>query len=205
MRAVRYRRSVEEEFAVVTFVLTLHVLSAVLILGPLATSPWHGLRAIRQHDARGTRDSGRSELLYTLLSLVVLGTGLLRVVVDDGEPNLGDVWVTISITLYVIVFVVGLAVVGPNLTRAATLLDGAESAPAQPLHSTPGGPTPGDPTLGGTEPEAPVTEPAGTDTATLDVDHRRKLDTATGRITAGGGLTSLLVIVLVILSVTQPF
>jgi uncharacterized membrane protein len=186
-----------------TLVLTLHILSAVLIVGPLATSPWHGLRSIRQHDARGARDAGRTALLYTLLSLIVLGTGLLRVVTSDDAIKFGDVWVTISITLYIVMFAVGLAVVAPNLTRAAKMLD--SSVPAAPVPMGSGAEVPAGDGDGSAQDTALLTEPAGTDTATLDVDHRRKLDAASGRIAAGGGLVTLLVVLLVIFSVTEPF
>ena len=175
------------------FVLTLHVLAAVFLIGPMAIAPMMGMRAIRRHDARGVHEAGRTTTLYTLLSLVVAGLGLVLIAVGNGRWSFGDAWITISMTLYVIALLLGIGVVAPGLTAAARLLDSSTTVPATPLSTA-------------TATDATETlEPAGTDTATIDVEHRRKIDAAYGRVAASSGIVALLLIIIVIFMVVRPF
>ncbi|WP_051571391.1 DUF2269 family protein [Cryptosporangium arvum] len=179
------------------FVLTLHVLSAVFLIGPMAIAPMMGMRAIRKHDARGVHEAARTTTLYTLLSLVVAALGFVLIGVSNGRWSFGDAWVTISITLYVIALLLGIGVVAPGLTGAARLLDASTPLPATPV--TPMTPV----TESDTAVETP--EPAGTDTATIDVETRRKVDAAYGRVAASSGIVALLLIIIVIFMVVRPF
>jgi uncharacterized membrane protein len=182
------------------FVLTLHVLSAVFLIGPMAIAPMMGMRAIRKHDARGVHEAARTMTLYTLLSLVVAALGFVLIGVSNGRWSFGDAWVTISITLYVIALLLGIGVVAPGLTGAARLLDASTPLPATPVTPT----TPVTPvTESDTAVETP--EPAGTDTATIDVETRRKVDAAYGRVAASSGIVALLLIIIVIFMVVRPF
>jgi uncharacterized membrane protein len=175
------------------FVLTLHVIAAVFLIGPMAIAPMMGMRAIRRHDARGAHEAARTTTLYTLLSLVVAGLGFVLIGVSNGRWSFGDSWVTISATLYVIALLLGIGVVAPGLTGAARLLDASTAVPATPL-STP------------TVPDAVETpEPAGTDTATIDVEARRKLDATYGRVAASSGVVALLLLIIVVFMVVKPF
>ncbi|GAA3385712.1 DUF2269 family protein [Cryptosporangium minutisporangium] len=180
-----------------TFVLTLHVLAAVFLIGPMAIAPMMGMRAIRRHDARGVHEAARTTTLYTLLSLVVAGLGFLLTAVGSERWSFSDAWIVISITLYVIALLLGIGVVAPGLTGAARLLDASTTVPATPIDAAGDSTTP--------ESAAPVTEPAGTDTATIDVEARRKVDSAYGRIAASSGVVSLLLLIIVVLMVVQPF
>ncbi|MFG1928083.1 DUF2269 family protein [Cryptosporangium sp. NPDC048952] len=173
------------------FVLTLHVLAAVFLIGPMAISPMMGMRAIRRHDARGVHEAARTTTLYTLLSLVVAALGFVLIAVGNGRWSFGDAWVTISMTLYVIALLLGIGVVAPGLTGAARLLDVSTPVPATPV------------TVSDTTVE--TTEPAGTDTATIDVETRRKVDAAYGRVAASSGIVALLLIIIVIFMVVRPF
>lgn len=179
-------------------VVTLHVLAAVFLIGPMAIAPMLGLRAIRRHDARGVHEAARTTTLYTLLSLIVTGLGFLAVAVGSDRWAFSDAWIVISITLYVIALLLGIGVVAPGLTGAARLLDGSTPTPATPL-APPS--TPADSSL-----DAPtLPEPAGTDTATIDVEARRKLDASYGRIAASSGIVALLLMIIVIFMVVRPF
>ncbi|MFI5957733.1 DUF2269 family protein [Cryptosporangium sp. NPDC051539] len=183
------------------FVLTLHVLAAVFLIGPMAIAPMLGMRAIRRHDARGVHEAARTTTLYTLLSLIVAGLGFVLTAVGNDKWSYGDAWIVISTTLYVIALLLGIAVVAPGLTGAARLLDAATSTPATPLTA----PTLGDVT-DPTNPASPeIPEPAGTDTATIDVEARRKLDAAYGRVAASSGIVALLLVIIVIFMVVRPF
>ncbi|SHN34839.1 DUF2269 family protein [Cryptosporangium aurantiacum] len=176
------------------FVLTLHVLAAVFLIGPMAIAPMMGMRAIRRHDARGVHEAARTTTLYTLLSLVVAGLGFLLIAVNNDRWSFGDTWIVISTTLYVIALLLGIGVVAPGLTGAARLLDASTTVPATPLS------TPAETTVDPT-----TAEPAGTDTATIDVEARRKVDAAYGRIAASSGVVSLLLLIIVVLMVVRPF
>jgi uncharacterized membrane protein len=176
------------------FVLTLHVLAAVFLIGPMAIAPMLGMRAIRRHDARGVHEAARTTTLYTLLSLVVSGLGFLLVAVGNSRWSFSDAWIVISITLYVIALLLGIGVVAPGLTGAARLLDASTTVPATPLSAA-------EPA---TDP-ALTPEPAGTDTATIDVEARRKLDSAYGRVAASSGVVSLLLLIIVVFMVVRPF
>ena len=177
-----------------TFVLTLHVLAAVFLIGPMAIAPMMGMRAIRRHDARGVHEAARTTTLYTLLSLVVAGLGFLLTAVGSDRWSFGDAWIVISTTLYVIALLLGIGVVAPGLTGAARLLDASTTVPATPL-TTPTAP----------DATAETPEPAGTDTATIDVEARRKVDAAYGRVAASSGIVALLLLIIVILMVVRPF
>lgn len=177
------------------FVLTLHVLAAVFLIGPMAIAPMMGMRAIRRHDARGAHEAARTTTLYTLLSLVVAALGFVLIAVGNDKWSFGDAWITISVTLYVIALLLGIGVVAPGLTGAARLLDASTTVPATPLTTSD--------TAAGTD--AGLTEPAGTDTATIDVEHRRKIDAAYGRVAASSGIVALLLVIIVIFMVVRPF
>jgi uncharacterized membrane protein len=179
-------------------VVTLHVLAAVFLIGPMAINPMMGMRAIRKHDARGVHEAARSTTLYTLLSLIVAAFGIIAVSVGgkDRHWSFSDAWLTISMTLYVIALALALAVVSPSLTQAGRLLSGTTHAPATPL----------DPPVENATDTAPITpEPAGTDTATIDVEARRKLDATYGRVAASSGIVALLLVIIVVFMVVKPF
>lgn len=184
------------------FVLTLHVIAAVFLIGPMAIAPMMGMRAIRRHDARGVHEAARTTTLYTLLSLVVAGLGFVLIAVGSDKWSYGDAWIVISSTLYVIALLLGIGVVAPGLTGAARLLDASTTVPATPL-TAPAPADPADPAAADATPT--VAEPAGTDTATIDVEARRKLDSAYGRVAASSGVVSLLLLIIVIFMVLRPF
>ena len=184
----------------IKLVLTLHVLAAVFLIGPMAITPMMGMRAIRRHDARGVHEAARTTTLYTLLSLIVAALGFVVVSVGSKKWAFGDAWIVISITLYIIAVVLAVAVVSPGLTHAARLLDGTTQAAPTPMAETPVTET--DPIVG----DAPtLPEPAGTDTATIGVDARRKLDATYGRVAASSGVVALLLVIIVIFMVVRPF
>jgi hypothetical protein len=156
-----------------------------------------GMRAIRRHDGRGVHEAARTTMLYTLLSLVVAALGFLVVSTNTKKWSFGDSWLSISIALYVIAIVLGIAVVVPGLRHAARLLDASTPAPATPLGNAD--------TVNLPAGETTAPEPAGTDTATIDVEARRKLDATYGRVAASSGVVALLLVVIVIFMVVRPF
>lgn len=102
----------------------LHVLTAVFIVGPMAILPMTGLRSLRAGNGSQVATMAKSTLIFTLLSLIVflLGFGLVGVSDPKHHLSLGTPWIVISMTLYIIAFIVNLALVWPALRRAANRL-----------------------------------------------------------------------------------
>jgi uncharacterized membrane protein len=180
------------------FLLTLHVLAAVFLAGPLVIAPMTGLRALRAGDERGVRDSVRTSWLFGLLSLVIAGLGLLVVPTRPKEYGFGTPWVIISTTLYILVLAgVQLAVV-PALRSAAKLLAPEPVIAVQPDTAEPG---PGDTATFASAADTSVLIPP----SERDPAIRTKLDALRGRIAATSGIVAVLVLVIAILMVTKPF
>src|SRR5918993_1128786 len=110
-----------------TFLLTLHVVAAVFLIGPLAIAPMTGLRGIRKQEAGTVRDAARLTMLYGLLSLIVFGLGVAVVPTRPERYTFGTAWIVISMTLYIIAVLATLLVVAPSLGQAAKLLTSAST------------------------------------------------------------------------------
>ncbi|GAA4204961.1 DUF2269 family protein [Actinocatenispora rupis] len=168
-----------------TLLLTLHVLLAIFLIGPLAMIPMTAMRSIRKRDASAVGDAARQTTVYGLASIVVFLLGFGVAGSKSNRFSLGDPWITISMTLYVIALVLVLAVLVPDLRRAAKLLTaGVPDAPK---------PAKGD------EPEETVSA-----TASELAEHAR-LSSVRARVSAIGGLVALLFIAIIVLMVTKPF
>jgi uncharacterized membrane protein len=136
---------------VFTFLVTLHVLAAVLIMGPFALVAFMGDRAVRRHDAPGTRQAASLMGRFGLGSLVVavLGAGALGF---SDRYTFKTPWVIISITLYVVGMGIATGYTVPALRRAAGIL---EQGVLPPQVATAAAPAEGE--------TAPVEAPAATD------------------------------------------
>jgi len=169
-----------------TFLKTLHVVAAVFVIGPLVALPNVGLRGIRTGRVDLVRDAARLTTVYGLASLVVFGLGLAVVPTRPERYTFGSVWVTASITLYLVALLVTLLVLAPALNKAVSLLgagtlvdDHARDKPA--------------------EPELRVTATA------QDLQTKARIDAVRGRVAASGGIVALLFLVITVLMVWQPF
>lgn len=200
-----------------TFLVTLHVVAAVFLIGPMAIAPMSGLRGIRQQDAGVTRAAARQTMLYALLSLLVFGLGV-AVVPTGHDYTFGTAWITISMTLYLIVLLVTTLVVAPSLGQAVKLLTSGSSVDTSVAAGatdvgrdvadavTPGSPerpAPTDP--GGSPPTAPLDDPATAGRPALSADALRKLDAVRGRVAVTSGICALLLLVITVLMVVKPF
>jgi uncharacterized membrane protein len=173
-----------------TFLVVLHVIAAVFLIGPLVAAPMTGLRALRVGDVSAVRDAARQTTLYGFLSLAVFGFGLLAVATEDDDYSFGTVWVSISMTLYILSLLLVLLVIAPSLVRAARLLDSPGSVQVNPV-----------------EGELPRSE-AGTKPRSLaeqEPEVKGKLDAVRGRIAASGGILAVLMLITVVLMVVKPF
>jgi uncharacterized membrane protein len=170
-------------------IVTLHVLAAVLLIGPFALSAFLGHRAIRRHDVDGTRAAARIMTLYGFGSLLValLGIGALS---SSDRYTFRTPWVIISLTLYVVTMGVATGYTLPAIRRAASMIEQSvpERLPA--------------PESGEQNKSEEVTGPP---MAPGDVVAKQRLDGVAGRIAGSGGLVLLLIVLITILMVTRPF
>ncbi|GAA0732976.1 hypothetical protein GCM10010199_50680 [Dactylosporangium roseum] len=103
------------------FVVMLHVLAAVLLIGPLVLTGFWGRGAIRRGDADGTRQAFRVARWATAGSLLVAVLGALAVA-WSGRYSFGTPWVVIATTLYLVLLGVSAGYTVPALRRAGLLL-----------------------------------------------------------------------------------
>lgn len=172
------------QWRVYKFLVTLHVLAAVLVMGPFVLAAFAGNRAIRRRDVAEIRDAA------TFMARFGIGT-LLVAVLGIGALSLSDrytfrtPWVIISLTLYVVGMGVATGYTVPAMRGAANMIEqGVVSGPA------------------GDGDEAP--SPTVTATVT-DLAAKERLDNVAGRVAGSGALVLLVVILITILMVTRPF
>ncbi|MQA25090.1 MAG: DUF2269 family protein [Micromonosporaceae bacterium] len=108
-----------------TLIVTLHVLTAIFLIGPLALAPFVGLRAVVRRDPDGVRRAAGAAMVLGASSGLVFLLGLAATGVSRGV-SYSTPWVTISITLSVIALGAVLAVATPALRSVAAIIeDGA--------------------------------------------------------------------------------
>ncbi|MFB9177921.1 DUF2269 family protein [Dactylosporangium sucinum] len=103
------------------FVVLIHVLAAVLLIGPLVLAGFWGRRAIRRGDADEARQAFVAGRWATAGSVVVALFGAFAVAATP-RYTFGTPWVIISSTLYVVLLGVSAAYTVPALRKAARLL-----------------------------------------------------------------------------------
>lgn len=170
-----------------TFLVTLHVLGAVLLIGPFALAPFLGNRAIRRHDADDTHDAARFLARFSVGSVIVAGLGIGALLLSN-RYSFRTPWVIISLTLYVIAMGVATGYTLPAMRRAAeTLEQGVLKRPPEVA-----------------EGDADAPPPTLAATAT-DLASKERLDNLAGRVAASGSLVFGMVVLITILMVTRPF
>jgi len=104
-----------------TFLVILHVVAAVFIVGPMAILPQTAMRAVRAKQGKMVQLLARSTMLFTLISLVVavLGFGALATADDRENLSITTPWVLISLIAYLLAFALSLVAVVPALRSAA--------------------------------------------------------------------------------------
>jgi hypothetical protein len=169
------------------FLVTLHVLTAVLLIGPFALAPFLGNRAIRRHDADDTRDAATFLARFAMGSVIVavLGLGALSL---SGKYSFRTPWVIISLTLYVVAMGVATGITLPAIRRAGGIIEQGvlERPPAA--------------AVGDGDAPPPTFAATATDLAT-----KERLDNLAGRVAGSGTLVFMMIAVITILMVTRPF
>lgn len=119
---IRYGGSVYDLF------LALHLLAAIFAIGPLAHASTTASRGLRTDDASATRSAGRMVRIYSYASVIVviLGFGLMSMEPPWGGDVVADfseVWIWLSVILWLVAMVIALAVIAPGLTSATSAID----------------------------------------------------------------------------------
>jgi hypothetical protein len=170
-----------------TFVVTLHVLSTVFVIGPLVFAALGGYRAVRRHDPANTRSAVTRLIWFNAGSVLVALLGLWAVSTSD-RVTFRTPWVIISLTLYVIMMGLATGYTMPALRKAARILD--EGVPARPVV---------------TVPDDEGATPASLTATATELVAKERLDHLAGRIAASGGLVALAAVAITVFMVVKPF
>lgn len=166
---------------------TLHVLTAVLLIGPFALAPFMAHRAIRRHEAGTTHAAARILAVFSTASLIVAAFGFGALSMSN-KFSFRTPWVIISITLYVIAMGIATGYTMPSMRRAAGVIE--QGVLERPPVAAEGGDESAPPTLAAT----------ATDLAT-----KERLDNLAGRVVASGTVVFVLIVIITILMITRPF
>jgi hypothetical protein len=112
------------------FLLTLHVLFAVFAVGPLVGAAMAAARGVRAADASAVTSAARTIRLYAYASVLVViaGMALLR---PEWHAEFADLWVWLSVVLWLVAVSLALGLLVPALERAAARLEEEDGAAAR--------------------------------------------------------------------------
>ncbi len=155
--------------------LTIHLLAAVFVIGPLVYTASVAPRVLRGGDAGAARTGARAGRVYGYASLIVVLAGFATMSSKrDGKTvaSFGDTYIWLSLLLWLLAVAVVLAVLVPSLEAAAAAAEAGSSAAGAPG----GSPSSGSTAAGG----------------------------SIARVAAAGGVVSVLFAVIVVLMVYRP-
>lgn len=167
--------------------MTLHVLAAVLVIGPFVLIPFGGHQAIRRHDAAATSRSAKLTARFAIgtLLVAVLGFGALS---ESTRYTFRTPWVIISLTLWVIGMGVATGYTVPAMRRAAGIIEqGVLARPVAAADATDDAP-----------------EPNVAATAT-DLTVKERLDNISGRVIGSATLILVIFVLITVLMTWRPF
>ncbi|SRR6266536_1576689 len=172
-------------------VLWLHVLFVIFTIGPVTVAIMSSLRAIRTRNIVVLR---YLLVMTRIFSVASLGVLIFGIILAQQQNDLGEAWLAVAITLYVVALVL-LVLIMRDQRRAIAALEsaGGKEAPAP-------RPAPGEPEVGpgqdeaeavGSAPPAAVSAAAQAHIATVE----------RGRIASMGGVVSLIWLAILVLMV----
>jgi uncharacterized membrane protein len=167
-----------------TFLNAVHVLAAVLLIGPLVFAPFVARRAIGRRSADGVRAAANQMAFFGGGSLLVAGLGVVALLTSD-RYDFGTPWVIVSITLYVIALVLIYFYAIPALRKAARMVEQG--------------------VVGGALDVADGEEPTPLTTTSEDLRDKERLDAISGRIAGAGALVLLVFAAITLLMSARPF
>ena len=118
--------------------LAVHLLFAVFAIGPLVHAATTAGRGIRKGDGAATAAASRMLRIYAYASVLVVlaGMGLMSAKYPSGPDKgkhageIGDLWIWLSLALWVVAVALVLAVVVPTLDRATASIAKQDSVVA---------------------------------------------------------------------------
>lgn len=107
-----------------TVMLTIHVVLAVFLIGPVAMIPMTAMRSIRHRDAAAVRGAARQTMVFGFGSILVFlfGFGVIGSKPDWFSFS-SDLWLSVSAVAYIVAIVLVLAVLVPDLRRASAAIE----------------------------------------------------------------------------------
>lgn len=193
------------------FLRTLHVLAAVLLIGPLVAAPFLAWWAIRRRNADGVRFAANAMAAFGAGALLVAGLGLGALLTGD-QWTLATPWVLISATLFVVALALVWGYAVPGLRRAASLVGEEPAAvtavsPARAAGDGTAAETGQEATASPPEAATLADEPAGqpADGSGADLRRRHRLESITARITGTGWLLVVVFGAITVLMAWRPF
>jgi hypothetical protein len=115
---------------VLKFLLAAHLVLVVFTIGPLMHVAKTASRGIRHGDATATRSAARSLRIYAYVSvLVIIAGGALMSQKEDGKKlaEFSDVWIWLSLLLWLLAMAVVLAELVPTMTNVTKLIEAEDS------------------------------------------------------------------------------
>jgi hypothetical protein len=115
---------------VVKFLLALHLVFAVFIVGPLVWAATTAGRGVRTGDGAATASSARVLRIYAYASalVVVVGMGLMSQKTHGHKiAEFGDTWIWLSLLLWAAAILIILFEIVPTLNRATKLIKAEDS------------------------------------------------------------------------------
>ncbi|HEV8278502.1 MAG TPA: hypothetical protein VGQ26_22785 [Streptosporangiaceae bacterium] len=172
-------------------VLWLHILFVIFTIGPVTIAIMSSLRAIRTRNIVLLRYLVAMTRIFSVASLGVL---IFGIILAQQQDDLGQAWLAVAITLYVVALVL-LVLIMRDQRRAIAALQGAggqEAAASRPAPGEPeGGPGEDEAETAGPAQPAAVTAAAQAHVATVE----------RGRIASIGGVVSLIWLAILVLMV----
>ena len=121
--------------------LALHLLTAIFVVGPLVHITTTSARGLRTGDAVATAAAARGSRIYGALStlVVILGFGLMsqKAPWDKSRhvAEFGDLWIWLSVLLWLVGAAIALAVLEPSLRKATSAIEAARTKVASTTRS----------------------------------------------------------------------
>jgi fucose 4-O-acetylase-like acetyltransferase len=130
---------------VLKFLLALHLVLAVFVIGPLVWAATTAGRGVRKGDGAATASSARILRIYAYVSVLVVAVGFGLMSQKDKPSGLrryadyapapksqriadfGDTWIWLSLVLWALAVALVLLVIVPTLDRATKLIAAEES------------------------------------------------------------------------------
>lgn len=112
------------------FLLALHLVFAVFIVGPLVWAATTAGRGVRTGDGKATAASARVLRIYSYASVLVIGVGFgLMSQKEDGRKlaEFKDTWIWVSLLLWALAIAIVLLLIVPTLNRATKLIEAEDS------------------------------------------------------------------------------